>query len=449
MCDNLRYVLRSLILTSASFAIFAPLASAQNQVLRLSAIGDYVAVPDSASLSPAGSFTIEGWMRVLGGTANPRLVGKGYGCGAGSVELEARNSTGTLTFDFPWRIAKESSGGPCDLVGVTPTPNNQSWVHLALVADATTGQIRLYRNGEFEIASAWAPNGWNGSELRIGRNTNACCDPDQLFGDIDNVRFWNVARTESELLCTANTVITAAMVSSYPGLVSVWNFEGTASDESGINPGSVQGAAVFAVSDDIPLLGTDCDSDGLMDSCEIAADLGLDLDGNGVLDECQVVGQPYCFGDGSAALCPCDPGQIGEAGSGCRNSAGTGGRLGATGSARITADSVVLRGSSLTPSTMALFFQATQMQGGGTGTAFGDGLLCANGSVIRLGVRQASLGVVRFGYHVGSDSPVGSAGLVGPAGGTRFYQVWYRDPVGFCTPAAFNLTNALRIDWLP
>jgi hypothetical protein len=29
------------------------------------------------------------------------------------------------------------------------------------------------------------------------------------------------------------------------------------------------------------------------------------------------------------------------------------------------------------------------------------------------------------------------------------YQVWYRNASAFCTPATFNLTNGLRVTWVP
>ena len=35
------------------------------------------------------------------------------------------------------------------------------------------------------------------------------------------------------------------------------------------------------------------------------------------------------------------------------------------------------------------------------------------------------------------------------AGGSRTYQTWYRNAPPFCTTATFNLTNALRLTWLP
>ena len=33
--------------------------------------------------------------------------------------------------------------------------------------------------------------------------------------------------------------------------------------------------------------------------------------------------------------------------------------------------------------------------------------------------------------------------------GTRYYQAWYRDSAPFCTPAFYNMTNAVQITWGP
>jgi hypothetical protein len=35
------------------------------------------------------------------------------------------------------------------------------------------------------------------------------------------------------------------------------------------------------------------------------------------------------------------------------------------------------------------------------------------------------------------------------APGTRTYQLIYRDAASFCTPSAFNATNAVSIAWIP
>ncbi len=156
-------------------------------------------------------------------------------------------------------------------------------------------------------------------------------------------------------------------------------------------------------------------------------------------------GSRFCFGDGSGTPCPC--GNSGSAQSGCANSVvANGGRLIATGTARVTSDTLVLRCSQL-PNSPALYFQGTSQVGGGLGASFGDGLQCAGGSLIRLGtktsVSNASV------YPVAGDPSVSVQGAVPASGGTRHYQVLYRNAAVFCQPETFNLTNGLSITWIP
>jgi hypothetical protein len=77
---------------------------------------------------------------------------------------------------------------------------------------------------------------------------------------------------------------------------------------------------------------------------------------------------------------------------------------------------------------------------------FGDGLRCAGGTIRRLGTKTNSAGGSQ--YPAAGDLPVSVRGAVG-APGTRTYQVWYRNAVGYCTAATYNLTNGLEITWTP
>jgi hypothetical protein len=130
---------------------------------------------------------------------------------------------------------------------------------------------------------------------------------------------------------------------------------------------------------------------------------------------------------------------------GCRNSLGSGASLGYTGTASVANDSVVLTGSGM-PDSSALYFQGTTQAGAGAGTTFGDGLRCAAGSILRLGLKVNSLGTST--YPSGADQPVSVRGAV-PAGATRMYQVWYRNGAAFCTTSTFNLSNGYQIVWAP
>ena len=99
------------------------------------------------------------------------------------------------------------------------------------------------------------------------------------------------------------------------------------------------------------------------------------------------------------------------------------------------------------PASSALYFQGTLQLNNGLGTAFGDGLRCAGGSVIRLGTKvNSAAGSSR--YPSAGDLPVGVRGQC-VAGATRTYQVWYRNAAAFCTPSTFNLTNGVQVAWAP
>jgi hypothetical protein len=156
-------------------------------------------------------------------------------------------------------------------------------------------------------------------------------------------------------------------------------------------------------------------------------------------------GTRFCAGDGSAAACPC--GNFGAAGRGCATSFDpSGAGLSASGTASVSADTIVLHASGVSNSVVT-FFQGTTQNAFGLGAAFGDGLRCAGGTVIRLKAALAAGNAVQF--PAAGQPAVSAAGSVPPSGGARNYQVWYRNAASFCTPSTFNLTNGLQINWTP
>jgi hypothetical protein len=205
--------------------------------------------------------------------------------------------------------------------------------------------------------------------------------------------------------------------------------------------------------------------DGKVGAIEVA-----DLDGDGRIDVAASIGlQPpiqsavttmrglaeggpglaFCAGDGSLATrCPCN--NLGGPGRGCDNSAATGGaRLTATGTT--SPDTVVLTSSGELPSVLSIFLQGDASLV--AGTPFGDGVRCVAGTLVRLYVRNATGGVASA--PSAGDAPVSarSAALGDPIvpGSTRWYQVYYRDPVlEFCAISpvnAFNVSSGVAIAW--
>jgi hypothetical protein len=151
-----------------------------------------------------------------------------------------------------------------------------------------------------------------------------------------------------------------------------------------------------------------------------------------------------CFGDGRGLACPC--GNTGTAGKGCANSLfASGARLETQGTANIANDTLSLVGTRM-PNSSALYFQGTTSVGGGTGVAFGDGLRCAGGSVIRLGTKVNVAGLSR--YPAPGDLWISVRGP-NSAGDSRTYPIWYRNAAAFCTADTFNLSNGVSLTWAP
>jgi len=190
----------------------------------------------------------------------------------------------------------------------------------------------------------------------------------------------------------------------------------------------------------------DIDADGIGDDCDncvlVANATQSDIDGDGLGDACDAT-TPFCFGDGSGVACPC--GNAGAAGAGCANSVNPlGALLSSSGNASVSNDTFVLLGGGM-PNSSALYFQGTTQQNGGAGVAFGDGLRCAAGSVVRLGTAVNAAGVSQY-PNASSTTPISIKGVV-PAGSTRTYQVWYRNSATYCTASTFNLSNGLLVAW--
>ncbi len=153
----------------------------------------------------------------------------------------------------------------------------------------------------------------------------------------------------------------------------------------------------------------------------------------------------FCYGDGSGTACPCGNASLVGDNEGCLSSLNTGGKLIGGGGTSVSSDTFHLTGSRM-PSSSVLYFQGTTRAAGGAGAAFGDGLRCAGGTVVRLGQKTNVNGGSVF--PSGADPLVSVKGAVG-AGDTREYQAWYRNSAAFCTSSTFNLTNGVEAVWQP
>ncbi|MBK7642286.1 MAG: hypothetical protein IPJ19_04440 [Planctomycetes bacterium] len=158
----------------------------------------------------------------------------------------------------------------------------------------------------------------------------------------------------------------------------------------------------------------------------------------------------FCDPGTSGVLpCPCNNPAV-FPGQGCDNSSSTGGAaLLGTGNASLTIDTVVFNtlGEKATATSIVLQGDASN-----NGSAFGQGVRCAAGSLKRLYTKNAVGGSITA-PAVG-DMPVSlrsaTLGDMITPGAHRYYQVYYRDPIvlgGCAGTATFNTTQAFDVTW--
>jgi Concanavalin A-like lectin/glucanases superfamily len=180
----------------------------------------YIRIPHNTDLNPTSAITVEGWVSL----------------GAPSSSGDCRSIVGK-NFLQAWWIGRCGNtlrsyfrGGNSEDGGTIP--NNQ-WTHFAAVFDGV--RHRHYINGELVLdAEADGPPTTSNSEVRIGSDVSWERSPN---GSIDEIRLWNVARTQAQIRAAINQRL--ALVPA-DGAVDTWPLDNV--NALGPNDGSLQGA---------------------------------------------------------------------------------------------------------------------------------------------------------------------------------------------------------------
>jgi Tol biopolymer transport system component len=157
-------------------------------------------------------------------------------------------------------------------------------------------------------------------------------------------------------------------------------------------------------------------------------------------------------GVGGVIGCPCSNPPSGPD-RGCDNSSASGGaRLSASGAAYLSLDSLVFTTSGEPTSAASILLQGSSPSA--SGLVYGQGVRCLGGTLRPMYVKTAQGGSITAPDFVVGDPyiPERSAALGDPiqAGQSRWYFVYYRDPVvlGGCpATSTFNATQTGRIRW--
>jgi hypothetical protein len=152
--------------------------------------------------------------------------------------------------------------------------------------------------------------------------------------------------------------------------------------------------------------------------------------------------------------CPCGNPPSG-AGRGCNNSASTGGAsISAAGGTYLSSDSLVFTTSGEKPTATSVLLQGTSSPA--AGVVYGQGVRCVGGTLKRLFTKTASAGSITAPNFGAGDPTVSARSAVKgspiSAGQSRWYLVFYRDPVvlGGCpSSSTFNATQTGLVSWSP
>ena len=208
--------------------------------LHLDGTNDFVEIADDNTLDLSSAFTIEAWVfpTESGATRGQMIIGKvddtqngvsadlAYSLRFGANGFRAEIGNGTLY------AVKES--------GIQNVKMNQ-WQHVALVFDGSTTSLNLYLDGVVQgspTTTGFSSVKNSSASLKLGAYSTAF---EQYFkGGLDEVRIWNVAKTQAQIQSTMYSQLTGAQTN----LVVQYNFnQGTA---GGANTGQTSLAGLNA-----------------------------------------------------------------------------------------------------------------------------------------------------------------------------------------------------------
>lgn len=179
-----------------SILAFASLSAMSQNGLNFDGVDDYVHT-SFEGISGAQPRTIEAWINTTTATAEAHYI-TDYGYfGAGSWD-NGKRFTLLLNPAHQFRVEIRGWG----LNATTPL-NDGNWHHVAATYDGTT--VRLYVDGVEEASGnpSITVNTTLTTDFLIGSRTDLL-DLKMFEGSIDEVRFWDVARTEEEINATSN-----------------------------------------------------------------------------------------------------------------------------------------------------------------------------------------------------------------------------------------------------
>ena len=160
-----------------------------NNALEFDGTNDYVTIPDNSALDITGDITLEAWVKFDDLTGSQIILEKSDGGASADFSYGLRMFSSKIRFQL----------GNGDASVVLTAPNDApigEWFHISGVN--SSGSMTLYINGVSVATGTITGNIYTNNDSLIIGNYDGFS---QYFdGQIDEVRIWNDARTQSEIL---------------------------------------------------------------------------------------------------------------------------------------------------------------------------------------------------------------------------------------------------------
>ncbi len=177
---------------------------------------------NSTVLNIANNITIEGWVKVdvsQGNGRYGRIADKYLYTEQTGYSLNMVPDSYVIKFEF-WGM--DGALYSCD--GITPI-NDETWHHVAATFDGTAIKLYLDGNLDNELSTGNTSIKPSSNNFTIGSNFDGI-SWQPIYAAIDEVRLWNIVRSQSQLQATMNDTLPPAYYSSLDsGLVGYWRFD--------------------------------------------------------------------------------------------------------------------------------------------------------------------------------------------------------------------------------
>ena len=160
-------------------------------------------------------FTLEAWIKTITSYSGTNFY-EGNGLFYADVGGSANDfGTSVLSGKFAFGV-----GNPDTTIVSTTMVTTGQWVHVAATRRKSTGEIQVFVNGQLESSKIVAQTASLSAQslMTIGANS---VDGKYFNGTVDEVRIWNVVRTQPEIAGALHKTLAG----SEPGLVAYYRLD--------------------------------------------------------------------------------------------------------------------------------------------------------------------------------------------------------------------------------